>query len=225
MLTKVALCVGLGVGVVTVVRSFMFTVREGERAVVHDRFRGRPDKDKSVGEGIHFFIPWLQNPFVFDISKQPHTFYSVFYTKDLVKVNATVRVFFHPDISHLPVAFFHQNHKRVLPDIGFASLNSVISKFSADELLSNRFHVSALMLEALGPRAKEFNLILDELTLVDISFSPPLSRALKQNLELQQELERAKMLAKRAEEEGASFMPHVAEGNMKLFWMRLSRRD
>lgn len=45
------------------------TVDGGHRAVIFDRFSGI--KNSVVGEGTHFFIPWVQRPIIFDIRSQP----------------------------------------------------------------------------------------------------------------------------------------------------------
>lgn len=41
----------------------------GHRAVIFDRFSGI--KKFVVGEGTHFFIPWVQKPVIFDIRARP----------------------------------------------------------------------------------------------------------------------------------------------------------
>lgn len=41
----------------------------GHRAVIFDRFVGV--KNQVVGEGTHFFIPWVQRPIIFDIRSRP----------------------------------------------------------------------------------------------------------------------------------------------------------
>lgn len=46
-----------------------FVVDGGHRAVIFDRFTGI--KKFVVGEGTHFFIPWVQKPIIFDIRSRP----------------------------------------------------------------------------------------------------------------------------------------------------------
>lgn len=41
----------------------------GHRAVIFDRFTGI--KKEVVGEGTHFFIPWVQRPIIFDVRSRP----------------------------------------------------------------------------------------------------------------------------------------------------------
>ncbi|KAG6578378.1 Prohibitin-4, mitochondrial, partial [Cucurbita argyrosperma subsp. sororia] len=60
----------VGVGLVSVLSASVYTVREGERAVIFDRFQGRIN-EKTVGEGKHFLLPWVQQAFIVDITTQP----------------------------------------------------------------------------------------------------------------------------------------------------------
>lgn len=41
----------------------------GHRAVIFDRFMGV--KQAVIGEGTHFFIPWVQKPIMFDVRTRP----------------------------------------------------------------------------------------------------------------------------------------------------------
>ena len=48
---------------------FFFSVDAGHRAVIFDRFMGV--KQAVIGEGTHFFIPWVQRPIMFDARTRP----------------------------------------------------------------------------------------------------------------------------------------------------------
>lgn len=48
---------------------FSFSVDGGHRAVIFDRFAGV--KNEVIGEGTHFFIPWVQKPIIFDTRCRP----------------------------------------------------------------------------------------------------------------------------------------------------------
>ena len=45
------------------------SVDAGHRAVIFDRFSGV--KQTVIGEGTHFFIPWVQRPIIFDAKTRP----------------------------------------------------------------------------------------------------------------------------------------------------------
>ncbi|EXC31374.1 Prohibitin-1 [Morus notabilis] len=192
---------GLGVGA-TILNSSLYTVDGGQRAVLFDRFRGVIDD--TIGEGTHFLIPWLQKPFIFDIRTRPHTFASISGTKDLQMVNLTLRVLARPEVSRLPDIFKTlglEYDEKVLPSIGNEVMKAVVAQFNADQLLTDRPHVSALVRESLIRRAKDFNILLDDVAITHLSYSPEFSRAVEQKQVAQQEAERSKFVVAKAEQE------------------------
>lgn len=192
---------GIGIGA-TVVNSSLFTVDGGQRAVLFDRFRGVIDE--TVGEGTHFLVPWLQKPFIFDIRTRPHTFSSVSGTKDLQMVNLTLRVLSRPEVNRLPDIFKTlglEYDEKVLPSIGNEVLKAVVAQFNADQLLTERPHVSALVRESLIRRAKDFNIVLDDVAITHLSYGAEFSKAVEQKQVAQQEAERSKFVVMKAEQE------------------------
>ncbi|KAL3526329.1 hypothetical protein ACH5RR_010985 [Cinchona calisaya] len=192
---------GLGIGA-TVLNSSLYTVDGGERAVLFDRFRGV--LDESVGEGTHFLVPWLQKPYVFDIRTRPHTFSSISGTKDLQMVNLTLRVLSRPEVTRLPTIFKTlglEYDEKVLPSIGNEVLKAVVAQFNADQLLTERPHVSALVRESLIRRAKDFNIVLDDVAITHLSYGAEFSKAVEQKQVAQQEAERSKFIVMKAEQE------------------------
>lgn len=192
---------GLGVGA-TVLNSSLYTVDGGQRAVLFDRFRGVIDE--TIGEGTHFLVPWLQKPFIFDIRTRPHTFSSISGTKDLQMVNLTLRVLSRPEVSQLPRIFQTlglEYDEKVLPSIGNEVLKAVVAQFNADQLLTDRPHVSALVRESLIRRAKDFNIVLDDVAITHLSYGAEFSKAVEQKQVAQQEAERSKFIVAKAEQE------------------------
>ncbi|KAF5958576.1 hypothetical protein HYC85_005801 [Camellia sinensis] len=192
---------GLGLGA-TVLNSSLYTVDGGQRAVLFDRFRGVIDE--IVDEGTHFLVPWLQRPYIFDIRTRPQTFSSISGTKDLQMVNLTLRLFSRPEVTQLPRIFQTlglEYDEKVLSSIGNEVLKAVVAQFNADQLLTDRPHVSALVRESLIRRAKDFNIVLDDVAITHLSYGAEFSKAVEEKQVAQQEAKRSKFVVAKAEQE------------------------
>ncbi|KAF0928981.1 hypothetical protein E2562_011069 [Oryza meyeriana var. granulata] len=202
LLTKAAqAAAGLGLAA-SAASTALYTVDGGQRAVIFDRFRGVLPVTSS--EGTHFIVPWLQKPYVFDIRTRPHSFSSTSGTKDLQMVSLTLRVLARPDVERLPDIFTSlglEYDEKVLPSIGNEVLKAVVAQFNADQLLTERPHVSALVRDSLVRRAREFNIVLDDVAITHLAYGPDFSQAVEKKQVAQQEAERSRFLVARAEQE------------------------
>ena len=116
-------------------------------------------------------------------------------------VNVKMRVLIRPNQSKLTELYRNLGMDydgRVLPSVGNEVLKSVIARYSATQLMTERDQVSAKILEILKERLIEFNIELDDVSITDLSFGPEFTKAIEQKQIAQQQAERAKFLVEQA---------------------------
>lgn len=192
-----------GVAVVGLIaEQSMYNVDAGHRAIIFDRFAGV--KPVAVNEGTHFLIPGIQKANIIDVRTQPRTITTLTGTKDLQTVNLSLRVLTRPNTDKLAEIYSKLGldySERVLPSICNEVLKAVVALYDAAELLTQRDAVSSRIRDQLQIRAREFNLILDDVSITHLNFSKDFSKAIEDKQVAEQNAERAKFLVMKAEQE------------------------
>lgn len=165
-LATLARAVPLALGA-AVLQSSIYDVPGGYRAVMFDRFSGV--KGDATGEGTHFLIPGLQRAILYDVRIKPRNISTTTGSKDMQMVSLTLRVMSRPDVAVLPKIYQNLGldyDERVLPSIGNEVLKATVAQFDAAELITQREVVSARIRADLMQRAREFNILLEDVSIV-----------------------------------------------------------
>lgn len=136
-------------------------------------------------------------------------------------VQISLRVLFRPDQRNLPFVYRRLGQgiipsisayfvlmrrcsdfdERVLPSIVNEITKAVIAQYNASELLTKRDLVSKLIRDELTRRAREFSIVVEDVSITHLAFSKEYTAAVEAKQVAQQDAERAKYIVDKALQE------------------------
>jgi hypothetical protein len=129
---------------------------------------------QTYSEGTHFVLPWFERPYIFDVRARPNTISSTSGSRDLQMVNVSLRVLTKPNATKLQEIYRTLGmdyDQRVLPSIIQETLKGVIAQYNAAQLLTQRELVSKDIRRMLTERAARFNIVLEDVSITNLTFS------------------------------------------------------
>jgi len=195
---------GLALGLSALWKS-LFNVEGGHRAIIFNAITGT--RDTVFQEGTHLKIPYIEEPVIYDIRAKPQNIRSPTGSRDLQMVDITLRVLSKPIPSELP-----QIHRtlgpdydaRVLPSVVNEVTKAVVAQYTASDLLAKREEVSTAIKEFMTTRAKDFHIVLDDVSITHVAFGDEFRQAVEAKQVAQQESERARFVVQKATQDKRS---------------------
>lgn len=194
----------------------LFQVKPGEQGLIYNYLKGDFDK-LTYREGYHWRIPYITEVIKFDTRSKNHQESSVTANRDLQEINFEIRVLYKPDSAKLKDIYRrlgpHYADKVLSPIIKEVA-KTIIAQYNAQELLSQREQVSADIKSALRERLSFFDVLLDEISITQLSFSKEYEKAIEEKQIAQQTAERMKYVVEKAKQVKKSYII-AAEGEVQ----------
>merc|ERR1719210_209448 len=146
----------------------------------------------------------MMQPKWYNIRLRPKEIKTTTGTKDLQMVTIHVRMLFKPETSGLPTihkTLGEDYDERVLPSIANEVLKATIAQYNAEQLLTHREHVSQQIREAIVSRAKQFNILMDDVAITHLTYGKEFAKAIEDKQVAEQDAERQKFIVQRSEQE------------------------
>jgi len=179
----------------------LYDVDAGEAAVVFDKLQDGI-QEEVYGEGMHFRIPFIQQPYIYNIRVQPRVFANRTQSMDLQTVDIETRILYRPMKDRLPQIYrqLGMNYDdRVLKSIAEEVIKSVVADYDAEQLITMREVVAERVTSAMRERAATFNIEFQDVSLIDIQFGRDFRESVEIKQVAAQEAEMQKFMVEEAE--------------------------
>jgi prohibitin 2 len=170
------------------------SVGAGERGVVFSEFGGV--LEGVLDEGLRFKIPFVEDIIKMDVTIQKSQTQATASSKDLQMVSSTIALNHHVDPAAANIVYQQTKgayKSRIIDPAVQESVKAVTAQFTAEELITRRAEVSIEIKTALSERLRVHNIVVDEVSIVDFSFS----RVFNDAIEAKQTAEQAALKAER----------------------------
>lgn len=157
----------------------------------------------STNEGVNFKIPFIEKIDTMNVKVQKTEVKTSSSSKDLQEVNMSLAVNYRIDKDKAIDLYKNvgRNYEDVILEPAIEeSIKAVTSKYTAEELITNRSEVSEKCMEELIKKVEKYGLIINDFNITNFSFSPEFEKAIEEKqvaeqkvLTAKQELEKEKI--------------------------------
>lgn len=178
-------------------------VNAGQRGVV---MRFGKVQDRVLDEGLHPIIPAITTVKNLSVRVQKNDINAEASSKDLQNVTMDVAINWHiePDRAHKVfqrVGDEEQIISRIITPAVSEVVKAVTAKKNAEEIITKRTELKDEIDSKLDDRLVSYGIIVDDISLVNVSFSPEFVKAIEAKQIAEQEAKRAEFETLRAEKE------------------------
>ena len=170
---------------------------------------GAVDTSVSLGEGIHFVVPFRDNVIPIEVRTQKIVEDAASASRDLQDVRTQVALNYHVNPDSAQVLFrqlgFDYANRVIAPAIQ-ESVKQVTARFNAENLITNRETVKSEIESQIKQRLAAYNVEVETISITEFQFSEQFRRAVESKVEAEQralqannELRRIEIEAQQAE--------------------------
>lgn len=178
-------------------------VNAGERGVV---MQFGKVQDRVLDEGLHPIMPIVTSVKRINVRVQKNTFESAAASKDLQTITTELAVNWHIDPLKVNRIYQQVGDERLIID-GILTpavsevLKAATAQKTAEEVITKRTELKQQIDSNLRNRLAPYGIIIDDVSLVNFSFSPEFSRAIESKQIAEQEAKQAEFIAQKATQE------------------------
>ena len=178
-------------------------VNAGERGVV---MRFGKVQNYILGEGLHTIVPIITTVKKINVRMQQNTFNADASSKDLQMINTELAVNWRLDPLEVNKIYQQLGDEKliingIITPAVYEVLKTAMAKRTAEEVITKRTELKEEIDSGLKKRLSQYKIIVDDISLVQFSFSPEFSKAVEAKQIAEQEAKQAEFIAKKATQE------------------------
>lgn len=191
-LSNGAKIVALLIFVIIAFNSIIFLVPAGHAGVVFSKTENGV-KQATYGEGWHMKLPIIESAFTMEVRVKKAESVADAASKDLQDVQTKIALNYHPDkgkIHKLYQDVGPEYETRIIAPAIDETVRAVSAKYTAEEMIEKRSEVSNGIKTALVSKLGDFDIIVDQFSIVNFQFSEGFDNAIESKQVAEQEAQR-----------------------------------